>query len=120
MNLMVKNCCDKKTGMSGERKKKSVKLREDSNSLTLFNLSGKIINHRNVFSYVIMSVSASALVAGRQLPMKPSKVVAGHEPEKTNEFLQVLAEAINKQVRLLFLINILSISFRVKTFVLRQ
>lgn len=81
---------------------------------------GKIIYRRNVTFYVIMSVSASALVTGRQLPMKPSKVVAGHEPEKTNEFLQVLAEAINKQVRQLFLINILSISFRVKTIVLRQ
>jgi hypothetical protein len=30
--------------------------------------------------------------------VKPNKIVAGHEPEKTNEFLQILATAINANV----------------------
>ena len=30
--------------------------------------------------------------------MKPSKIVAGHEPNKTNEFLQALAKALEKQI----------------------
>lgn len=30
--------------------------------------------------------------------MRPSKVVAGHEPEKTNEFLQALAKVGQKKI----------------------
>ena len=38
------------------------------------------------------------LVNGTSLAVKPTKIVAGHEPDKTNEFLQALATAINKKV----------------------
>ena len=48
-----------------------------------------------------------ALVLGKTLSVKPSKVVAGHEPEKTNEFLQLLAEAANKKVCVLISRNTL-------------
>lgn len=34
-----------------------------------------------------------------KLGVKPNKIVAGHEPIKTNEFLQALAFALEKQVR---------------------
>lgn len=32
--------------------------------------------------------------------MRPSKIVAGHEPEKTNEFLQAMGMAILSKVSL--------------------
>ena len=41
----------------------------------------------------------TALVVMRPIAAKPSKIVAGLDADKTNEFLQALAEAINKKVR---------------------
>ncbi|XP_047504437.1 TRAF3-interacting protein 1 isoform X1 [Pieris napi] len=35
---------------------------------------------------------------GKDLHVKPSKIVAGQEPEKTNELLQCLAEALDKKL----------------------
>jgi TRAF3-interacting protein 1 len=39
-----------------------------------------------------------ALVLAKPIAAKPSKIVAGHDADKTNELLQALAEAINKKV----------------------
>jgi TRAF3-interacting protein 1 len=39
-----------------------------------------------------------ALVLAKPMAAKPSKIVAGHDADKTNELLQALAEAINKKV----------------------
>lgn len=45
-----------------------------------------------------MLLSALAYVTGAKLSVRPSKIVAGLEAEKTNEFLQVLAAAVEKKV----------------------
>ena len=37
-----------------------------------------------------------------QLSVRPVKIVAGHEPEKTNEFLQAIGTAILNKVRIFF------------------
>lgn len=33
------------------------------------------------------------------MSVRPSKIVAGHEPDKTNEWLQALGKAVAKNVR---------------------
>ncbi|CAG0889732.1 unnamed protein product [Darwinula stevensoni] len=43
-------------------------------------------------------INAVLMVTGEPLAVKPSKVVAGHEPEKTNEFLQAIAKALNNNM----------------------
>jgi len=43
----------------------------------------------------------SALVLGKPMSVKPSRIIAGQEPEKTNEFLQSIARAAQKKVLLL-------------------
>jgi len=43
-------------------------------------------------------VVLAALVIGKTVAAKPTKIIAGHEADRTNELLQALAEAINKKV----------------------
>ncbi|XP_054751126.1 TRAF3-interacting protein 1-like isoform X3 [Lytechinus pictus] len=38
------------------------------------------------------------MVTGKTLSVKPSKIVAGHEPDKTNELLQTIAIAVSKKM----------------------
>ncbi|XP_060079052.1 TRAF3-interacting protein 1-like isoform X2 [Ylistrum balloti] len=40
-------------------------------------------------------IDFTSSVTGKSVSAKPSKIVAGHEPEKTNELLQSLAAAVN-------------------------
>lgn len=49
-------------------------------------------------AFLQKAVDMVAAVTGKNLAVKPVKIVAGHEPENTNEFLQALATAINAKV----------------------
>ncbi|XP_060573803.1 TRAF3-interacting protein 1-like isoform X3 [Ruditapes philippinarum] len=49
-------------------------------------------------AFLQKSVDYVCAATSKQLTVKPAKVVAGHEPEKTNEFLQALAQAISSKV----------------------
>ena len=40
------------------------------------------------------------LVSGEPLAAKPARIVAGHEPERTNELLQAIARCCLSKVRL--------------------
>jgi hypothetical protein len=41
----------------------------------------------------------TAFTTGELIKVKPTKVVAGHEAERTNEFLQILSITILKEVQ---------------------
>ena len=40
----------------------------------------------------------TAFTSGELVKVKPTKIVAGHEAERTNEFLQILSITILKEV----------------------
>ena len=46
-------------------------------------------------AFLQKSIDMVSIASKKSLSVKPNKIVAGHEPEKTNEFLQILATAIN-------------------------
>ncbi|NXL91242.1 MIPT3 protein, partial [Alectura lathami] len=48
-------------------------------------------------SFLQKAIDAVVMVTGEPLSVKPARVVAGHEPEKTNEFLQAIGRCcLNK------------------------
>lgn len=48
-------------------------------------------------SFLRKAIDAVVMVTGEPLSVKPERVVAGHEPEKTNEFLQAIGKCcLNK------------------------
>ncbi|XP_072024223.1 LOW QUALITY PROTEIN: TRAF3-interacting protein 1-like [Amphiura filiformis] len=49
-------------------------------------------------AFLQKAVEVAVMVTGKSLSVRPSKIVAGHEPEKTNELLQVIANAILKKM----------------------
>ena len=46
---------------------------------------------------------------GENLAAKPSKIVSGQEPQKTNEFLQALAQIIDKKIGKYFTNTVLQV-----------
>lgn len=63
---------------------------------------------------VLVFVLITALVTGKPIAAKPSKIVAGHDADRTNEFLQALAESVNKKVRFVLLINLGNFVFKIR------
>ena len=63
----------------------------------LFNeaeLDGKSITEKDdKINFLVKLISLTELVIGEELDVKPTKIVAGHEPEKTNFFLQQMFRA---------------------------
>ena len=55
--------------------------------------SAKIKDKDSKLNYLSKIISVVELSAGTQINIKPGKVVAGLEPENTNAFLQMLAQA---------------------------
>ncbi|GAB1607300.1 TRAF3-interacting protein 1-like [Argonauta hians] len=60
--------------------------------------SDNVKDKESKMKFLQKAIDMVSLVTEKQLSVRPSKIVAGHEPEKSNEFLQLLAEAIKKQV----------------------
>lgn len=59
-------------------------------SCTLQDKDSKIV-------FLQKAIDVVMLVSGEPLAAKPARIVAGHEPEKTNELLQVIAKCcLNK------------------------
>jgi TRAF3-interacting protein 1 len=38
------------------------------------------------------------VITGTNLTVRPTKIIAGHEPSKTNELLQAIGKALDKKV----------------------
>ncbi|XP_049271753.1 TRAF3-interacting protein 1 isoform X2 [Rhipicephalus sanguineus] len=60
--------------------------------------SENIKDKESKIAFLQKAIDAVGIVSGSALPVRPSKIVAGHEPDKTNEFLQVLAKLAAKKV----------------------
>ncbi|CAH1774193.1 unnamed protein product [Owenia fusiformis] len=59
--------------------------------------SDKIKDKDSKVAFLQKTIDFIGMAVGRKLSVKSSKIVAGHEPEKTNELLAALAEAVNKK-----------------------
>ena len=44
------------------------------------------------------AIDCVSFALGVNLGVKPSKIVSGQEPAKTNEFLQAIAQVIDKKI----------------------
>jgi TRAF3-interacting protein 1 len=57
-------------------------------------LDGKAITEKDAkINWLVKLLQLTELVIGEEIDCKPTKIVAGHEPEKTNFFLQQMFQA---------------------------
>jgi len=59
--------------------------------------SDNVKDKESKIKFLQKAIDMFSLVTGKPLSVKPAKVVAGHDADRTNEFLQALAESINKK-----------------------
>lgn len=60
--------------------------------------SKNVTSREDKISFLQKAISCVSLVTGDSLSARPSKIVAGQEPEKTNELLQAIARCIRKNM----------------------
>ncbi|XP_038079462.1 TRAF3-interacting protein 1-like isoform X3 [Patiria miniata] len=60
--------------------------------------SQNVKDKENKIAFLQKTIDVVALVHKKPLSVKPSKIVAGHEPERTNELLQQIASAISNKL----------------------
>ncbi|PSN55166.1 hypothetical protein C0J52_00593 [Blattella germanica] len=62
------------------------------------------LNHENIkdrdakVAFLQKVIDATKTITGTNLTVRPSKIVAGHEPTKTNELLQAIGKALDKKL----------------------
>ncbi|XP_066303335.1 TRAF3-interacting protein 1-like isoform X2 [Branchiostoma lanceolatum] len=61
-------------------------------------VSSNVKEKDSKIAFLQKAVDVTVMVTGEQCSVRPSKVVAGHEPEKTNELLQLMAKAIKSKL----------------------
>jgi TRAF3-interacting protein 1 len=44
-------------------------------------------------NFLTKLITLTEMIIGEEIDVKPNKIVAGHEPEKTNAFLQAMFQA---------------------------
>ena len=52
-----------------------------------------ITEKESKINFLVKLIQLTELVVGDELDVKPTKIVAGHEPDKTNVFLQAMFRA---------------------------
>ncbi|CAN7984202.1 unnamed protein product [Ixodes hexagonus] len=60
--------------------------------------SENIKDKESKIAFLQKAIDAVIMVTGTHLTVRPSKIVSGHEAEKTNEFLQLMAKAASKKL----------------------
>jgi len=64
--------------------------------------SGFLVSDGFAFSALLsdcLLLSLVEVVTGISLTVRPTKIIAGHEPTKTNELLQAIGTALDRKVR---------------------
>ncbi|XP_035670773.1 TRAF3-interacting protein 1-like isoform X3 [Branchiostoma floridae] len=61
-------------------------------------VSSNVKEKDSKIAFLQKAIDVTVMVTGEQCSVRPSKVVAGHEPEKTNELLQLMAKAIKSKM----------------------
>ena len=57
-------------------------------------LDSKAVTEKDAkINFLVKLVQLTELVVGEEIDVKPTKIIAGHEPEKTNIFLQQMFKA---------------------------